>query len=265
MSAVSRQGRDSATRLRALERLQDAEEILNVALKAEHTDTAVAALERLTDVSALTEVSQRARNKVAGRRARAKLRLMAEAARPSAAAEIPMAAEDRQRALDLLHRAEGLVALPDPDEAGRGLAAIRLAWAELQADVELDAALVQQFEAASDAVREAIAERQQERAAEEERARTIAREQADRTAICEEIEAPHGSGRSRPDRRAQGPVGQPPADAVGVCRAADPPLPGRVPDVRGSRASPPACGGRGGTAGNACHRAGAARCVRSAA
>ena len=44
-----------ATRLRALERLQDADEVLNVALKAEHTDTAVAALERLTDVSAATE------------------------------------------------------------------------------------------------------------------------------------------------------------------------------------------------------------------
>ena len=193
LSAVSRQGRDSATRLRALERLQDGDEILNVALKAEHTDTAVAALERLTDVSALTEVSQRARNKVAGRRARAKLRLMAEASRPSAAAEIPIAAEDRQRALDLLHRAEGLVALPDPDEAGRGLATIRLAWAELRADVDLDAALVQQFEAASDAVREAIAVRQQERAAEEERARTIAREQADRNAICEEIEGLTGA------------------------------------------------------------------------
>ena len=193
LSTVSRQGRDSATRLRALERLQDADEILNVALKAEHTDTAVAALERLTDVSALTEVSQRARNKVAGRRARAKLRLMAEASRPSAAAEIPIPAEDLQRALDLLHRAEGLVALPDPDEAGRGLAATRLAWAELQADVELDAPLVQQFEAASDAVREAIAERQQERAAEEERARTIAREQADRNAICEEIEGLTGA------------------------------------------------------------------------
>ena len=69
-------------RLRALERLQDADEILNVALKAEHTDTAVAALERLTDASALTEVSQRARNKVAGRRARAKLRLMVEDGAP---------------------------------------------------------------------------------------------------------------------------------------------------------------------------------------
>ena len=161
--------------------MQDGDEILNVALKAEHTDTAVAALERIDDASALTRGRparpQQGRRRVV--RAR-RLRLMAEAARPSAAAEVPMSADDRQRALDLLHRAEGLVAVADPDEAGRALAAARLAWAELQADVELDAALVQQFEAATDAVREAIAERQQERAAEEERARTIAREQADR-------------------------------------------------------------------------------------
>ena len=188
LAAVSRQARDSATRLRALGRLQDRDEVLNVALKAEHTDTAVAALERIGDSEALTEVAQRARNKVAGRRARARLRLMAEAAQPSAAPEVPMSADERQRALDLLHRAEGLVAVADPDEAGRALTSVRLAWAELQADVELDSALVREFDVATDAVREAIGERQQERALEEERARTVAREQADRTAICEEIE-----------------------------------------------------------------------------
>jgi hypothetical protein len=47
---------------------------------------------------------------------------------------------------------------------------------------------VQRFEAASEAVREAIAERRQERAAEDERARAVAREQADRIAIVQEIE-----------------------------------------------------------------------------
>ena len=127
---------------------------------------------------------------------------MAEASRPSAAAEIPIPAEDRQRALDLLHRAEGLVALPDPDEAGRGLAAMRLAWAELQADVELDAALVQQFEAASDAVREAIASVNRN-ARPKRSVRTIAREQADRKRDLQEIEGLARAG--RPDRRAQGP------------------------------------------------------------
>src|SRR5688572_2347618 len=103
-----------------------------------------------------------------------------------------MSAEQRQRALALLHRAEGVVAVHNPDEAMEAVGAVRLAWAELQADGEIEAALVQQFESACEAAREAIAERQQERAAEEERARAVAREQADRVAICEEIQALSG-------------------------------------------------------------------------
>jgi hypothetical protein len=53
-------------------------------------------------------------------------------------------------------------------------------------------ALGQRFEAASDAVRVAIAERQRERAAEQERAEALAREQADRLAIVSEIETLSG-------------------------------------------------------------------------
>ena len=62
----------------------------------------------------------------------------------------------------------------------RRSARVRLAWAELGADTEIDAALTERFEAASEAAREAIAERQQERAAEQIRAEAAAREQADR-------------------------------------------------------------------------------------
>jgi hypothetical protein len=188
LSSIGRHGRDGATRLRALARLTDADEIRNVALKSEHTDAAVAALEQLSTAEALDDVSLHARNKVAARRARARLRLMTEPAAVSAPAEVRMSAEERQRAVDLVHRAEGVVAVADPDDAGEALAAVRLAWAELQADVDVDPALVQQFDAAGDAVREAIAERQHERAAEEERARAFAREQADRLAICAEAE-----------------------------------------------------------------------------
>ena len=50
-----------------------------------------------------------------------------------------------------------------PEEAAAALAEVRLAWAELRADVELEDALEQVFEAACDAVREAIAERERER------------------------------------------------------------------------------------------------------
>ena len=194
LGSISRHGQDSATRLRALARLTDAEEIVGVALKSEHTDAAVAALERVSVAEALAAIAQRARNKVAARRARARLRLLEEAARPAAADAGPrMRAEDRARALDLLHRVEALVALADVEAASSGLSEVRLAWAEFQADVDqIEPQLAEQFEAASEAVREAIAERQQERAAEQERAAAIAREQADRVAICEQIEGLSG-------------------------------------------------------------------------
>jgi hypothetical protein len=188
LGAVSRQAQDGQTRLRALARLQDADEILNVALKSDHTDVAVAALDRVTGAEALSAIAQRGRNKVAVRRARMKARQLEEASQPAPDAAAPMGADDRQRALALLHRAEGLVAIAEPDDATAALADVRLAWAELQADVEIEAALVQQFDAASDAVREAIDARRQERAAEEARISALAREQADRVAIVAEIE-----------------------------------------------------------------------------
>jgi len=188
LAAISRQARDGATRLRALGRLIDPGEILAVALKAEHTDVAVAALERTTGPEALQDVAQRARNKVAARRARARLRPQAEDAPPAADAAVRMTDDDRRRALDLLHGAEALVAVADPDQAAHALAEVRLAWAELQADVDVESAVAQQFDAACDAVREAIEHRQRERADEEARRQAVAREQADRVAICEEIE-----------------------------------------------------------------------------
>ena len=68
LGSVSRHAPDGATRLRALARLHDAEEIVNVAVKSEHTDVAVSALDRVDDAEALSAIAQRARNKVAARR-----------------------------------------------------------------------------------------------------------------------------------------------------------------------------------------------------
>ena len=195
LGSISRHAADARTRLRALARLSDQAEVLNVALKSEHTDSAVAALERLDTVDALTAVGQRARNKVAGRRAKTRVRQLEEAAQPAALeAGVRMSAEDAQRARQLLHRAESVVAIANPDEAARALADVRLEWAELGADAEVEPALIQQFDSASEAAREAIAERQQERAAEEERARAIAQEQVERLAIVQEIEELSGEG-----------------------------------------------------------------------
>jgi hypothetical protein len=193
LGSISRHAQDGATRLRALARVSDAEEILNVAVKSEHTDVAVAALDRVDGAEALSSIAQRARNKVAARRARMKLRQIEDAAQPQAEAAAPMRADDRERAVNLLHRAESLVTTADPDEATSALADLRLAWAELQADTEIEAALVQRFDAATDAVRESIDVRRQERAAEEARAAAMAREQADRVAIVSEIEQLSGA------------------------------------------------------------------------
>ena len=193
LGSIARHAQDSATRVQALGRLADADEVLAVALKSEHTDAAVAALERVTDREALDAIAQRGRNKVAVRRARARLRLLDEASRPAPVeAAARMGAEDRERALALLHLAEGLVAQHEVDVAMAGLADVLLAWAELGADVEIEAEFIQQFEAAADAVREAIAERQRERAVEQARADAMAREQADRIAICQQIEGLDG-------------------------------------------------------------------------
>jgi hypothetical protein len=202
LGSVSRHAEDSGTRLRALSRLSDTEEIAAVALKSEHTDAAVAALDRISDPEALSAVAQRARNKVAARRARTRMRALEEAAHPAPDhAGQPMRDEDRRRAADLRHRAEALVAMTDPADATNRLAEVRLAWAEFQADVEVEPRVNEQFEAACEAVREAIAERQRERDAEEARARAVAREQADRTTICEEIE--RLTGPDAPDRVAE--------------------------------------------------------------
>ena len=194
LGSVSRHAQDGSTRLRALARLTDPEEILNVALKGEHTDSAVSALERIQDPAALSAIAQRGRNKVAARRARTKLRVTEEAAQPSHDAPVRMTAADKSRGTELLHQAEALVATSDPDEASASLAAVRLAWAEFQADVEVDEPIARQFDAASDAVREAIDERRREAAAERERQMALQREQADRLAIVLEIEELSGPG-----------------------------------------------------------------------
>jgi hypothetical protein len=124
-----------------------------------------------------------------------RLRQIEEAVAP--VADVPaaqMSADDRARATQLLRDAEALVALADPTEAEAALGRVRLAWAELGADTEIEAALTERFESASEATREAIAERRDEQAAERIRAEAAAREQADRLRVVQEIEELEGAG-----------------------------------------------------------------------
>jgi hypothetical protein len=192
LGAISRHAPDGRTRLGALTRVTDPDEIVNVALKSEHTDAAVAALERISAPEALSLVAHSARNKVAARRARTRLRDQEDALRSSGGDAAPIGAGDRARMTALLGRVEALVATPDPDAASAMLAEVRLAWAELQADVELHDAATRRFEAASEAAREAIAERRREREAEAAHALAVAQEQSDRIAIVDAIEGLDG-------------------------------------------------------------------------
>ena len=189
LGSVSRNATDGATRWRALLRISDADELAQVALNSEHTDTAVGAVDRLISPVALAAVAQRARNKVAMRKARSRQRLLEEALRPVAPTPTQtMSIEDRQRGAALVAEAEGLVAVADAAEADGVLARLRVSWAELQADSTVDAVLEQRFEAALDGVREAAAARVSERAAEAERQQERDREAADRVAVSQAIE-----------------------------------------------------------------------------
>ena len=194
LGSVSRHATDGHTRLRALSRVSDPDELSAVALKSEHTDAAVAALDRLIDPAAVAAVAQRARNKVAMRKARARQRLLEDAVNTAAPSPAQaMSAEDRQRGAALVAEAEALVAVADPDEADAAVSRLRVSWAELQADTDVESTLTQRFDAAIEAVREATAVRAAERAAEHERRLEREREQADRIAVCEAIETLDGA------------------------------------------------------------------------
>ena len=194
LGSVSRHAADGATRWRALLRITEADELAQVALNSEHTDVAVGAVDRLISPVALAAVAQRARNKVAMRKARSRQRLLEEALRPAAPTPSPtMTLEDRQRGAALVAEAEGLVALADSAEAEDLLARLRVGWAELQADSAVDTGLEQRFAAALEGLREAAAVRAAERAAEAEQRQERDREAADRVAVCEAIEGLSGS------------------------------------------------------------------------
>ncbi len=191
VSAVARKASDRDTRFEALRRVTSAEQIQDIALRSEHADVATAALERVTDTDALGTIAQRAKTKVAARRARARLRAIEEAARDQSVATAEptaMTDEERRRTTEIIEAVGRLLPIGETEAARAALGAQLYAWAEFQADVDVEPALVQRFEAARDAVRTGLAER--DRAAEEQRRRAaeLAREQADRVAVCEAIE-----------------------------------------------------------------------------
>jgi hypothetical protein len=191
LGGIARHAADTGARLLAVERLSDAEELAAVALRGDHADAAVAAIDRLGEPSTdtLNGIAQRARTKATQKRARALLRAREEAsARPDGpSAEYREA--DQAKARALADQMEALSGAPDADAVRSGYAAVRVAWVELLADADVQADIGTRFERLSDVVRQRLAADEAERAESARHAEAMAREQADRTAVCERTES----------------------------------------------------------------------------
>src|SRR5437762_353350 len=136
LRALAREDADARVRRAAVMRLDEVDVLAEIAGSDPDEDVRGEAVRGLAGIAAeadaLGAISQRARNKVAARRARTKLRSLEEPQQPPQDQAAPMSAEDRQRARDLLHRAEGIVTMANAEEASTALADARLAWAEFQ-------------------------------------------------------------------------------------------------------------------------------------
>jgi hypothetical protein len=183
LGTTARRAESAETRLAALARLADVQELTATALKSDYKDVALAAVERITEPQALRSVAARAKNPAAQRRARALLRGLEEQGAAAAEAEMKRlaAVEERRRAQrDLCRDVEALVASSDWHRAGLLLDAAEERWRSVGEDA--DPELARRFGAAVAAVRDGLTLHEAERAAGEqlaaERAGKVARREA---------------------------------------------------------------------------------------
>ena len=191
LGSIARHAPDAGTRLVAIERLTDTAELEAVALRGDHADAAVDALDRLGEPSpeVLEALSQRAKTKAVQKRARAILRAREEAVRPAVTTPtVEFHEADQRRAVELADQMDAIGHTPDMTAVRQTFAALRVAWVELLADAEIRPEYVERFEQLSDSVREKLTAHEAARAESERQAQALAREQAERAAICAEVE-----------------------------------------------------------------------------
>jgi hypothetical protein len=172
LGSIARHAEHEPVRLQAFAALHDHGELLKTALNCEFRDPTVAAVERVTDRGELEQIASRAKNKSAGKRARAILREIEEretaerdarqaaeaAARAQAAAAVAAEVESAARAAER-ERAEADAAARrvQDAEAAERRAAEDAEAARLRA--EQDAAERERAEAAAEAARQEKARR----------------------------------------------------------------------------------------------------------
>jgi hypothetical protein len=203
LGSVARNTPHAQTALEAVARVADRTELVNIAVKTDHKDAGIAALERAAAASEaeggelrdlLETVAARAKNKSVGKKARAMMQAIEEAA----AARRTALEAWRVRTAGLVARAEAIAAAPGAAGAGDELAEAEADWSALGADpgFDLDPDLAARFGAAVDGARIAIAELERaeaaRRAAEERRVALRSRraELAERLENCRTDDLP---------------------------------------------------------------------------
>ena len=190
LGSIARHAAEAGARLVALERLSDAAEIEGVALRGEHADAAVAAIDRLTNPAndTLTSIAEKARTKAAQKKARTLLKASEPAAAPAESGPAYKDA-DQQKARDMVGEMRTLSSTSDSAQLRETYAAARVAWVELLADADIQDSIEADFENASTVVRERLAADEAARADAERQRRALEQEQADRAAVCADVEA----------------------------------------------------------------------------
>jgi hypothetical protein len=191
LGSIARHGAEAGARLLAVERLADRAELEGVALRGEHADAAVAAIDKLSDAPAetLTSIADKARTKAAQKKARSLLKAAAPAEAEAADAGPAFRDADQQRARDLVAQMNALAAVSDFTQLRESYAAARVGWVELLADADVQPAIEADFESASAIVRDRLAADEAARADAERQRRALEQEQADRAAVCQQIES----------------------------------------------------------------------------
>jgi Domain of Unknown Function (DUF349) len=166
LSSIARHSGFGPTALDAVVRISDRAELLNIALKTEHKEAGIAALERAAESAdpgtelreMLETVSSRAKNKSVGKRARAMIQAIEEAA----AARRSALEAWQQKVAGLLARVDAIAAAPAAAGAAEELAELEADWSGLGADAafEIDPDSVARFGAAAESARAGIAEQE---------------------------------------------------------------------------------------------------------
>ena len=190
LGSIARHAAEAGARLVALERLTDVAEIEGVALRGEHADAAVAAIDKIADPSTdtLTAIADKARTKAAQKKARTLLKASIPVAAPVESGPAYKDA-DQDRARGFVSQMSGLSSVSDFAQLREAYAAARVAWVELLADADIQANIEADFENASNVVRERLAADEAARADAERQRRAVEQEQADRAAVCANVEA----------------------------------------------------------------------------